>query len=351
MIRVNCVGLGHWGPNLVRNFVGAPETCVGMVCDVSEQRLRLLRTNIPGVQGFSTDPQATVSDPQADAIVIATPVASHYELAKQALLAGKHVLVEKPLCHTTAQGRELIEIAEKAKKLLCVGHIFLFNNGVRAVRNLIRSGDLGRIHYACSVRTNLGPFRADVNALWDLASHDLSIFNFWFDAGPTSVTASGAAYLNSTVEDVVLASFSYPPKVLAHVHASWLNPRKVREITVVGEHKMVVWNDMDLNEPLRIYHKSVDIEREPVYSDTFGQFRMQIRHGEIVIPHVGGQEPLAVECRHFLDCVAGRAQPVNGARDALRVVAALEAADRSLREHSAIVPVADPCQPAAGGLA
>jgi predicted dehydrogenase len=194
------------------------------------------------------------------------------------------------------------------------------------------------------VRTNLGPFRTDVNALWDLASHDLSIFNYWFDAAPTSVTASGAAYLNRTVEDVMLASFTYPSNVLAHVHASWLNPRKVREITVVGEHKMVVLNDMDLNEPLRVYHKSVDIEREPVYSDTFGQFRMQVRNGDVVIPFFGGQEPLAAECKHFIECVLGKAQPVNGGREALRVVAALEAADRSIRENSAAVAVADPLQ-------
>jgi len=343
MIKMNCVGLGHWGPNLVRNFVTAPETCVGTVCDLSAQRLHVLRTNIPTIRNFSTDPVATVTDPEADAIVIATPVSSHYELTKMALLAGKHVLVEKPLCHTTSQGQELIEIAEKAGKLLCVGHIFLFNNGVRAVRNLVRSGELGRIHYVCSIRTNLGPFRTDVNALWDLASHDLSIFNYWLDASPVSVTASGAAYLSGEIKDVVMASFTYPAKVLAHVHASWLNPRKVREITVVGEQKMVVWNDMDLNEPVRVYHKSVDVEREPVYSDTFGQFRMQIRNGDIVIPYIGGQEPLAVECRHFIDCVIGKSRPINGAREALRVVAALEAADRSLREKSVVVPVCD-CQ-------
>ena len=346
MIKLNCVGLGHWGPNLVRNFVTAPEATVRAVCDISEQRLNLLRRNIPSVQIFSTDPEATVTDPEADAVVIATPVSTHYELTKKALLAGKHVLVEKPLCRTVAEGRELIELAEQAGKVLCVGHIFLFNNGVRAVRNLIRSGELGKIQYVCSVRTNLGPFRTNVNAFWDLAAHDLSIFNYWLGAMPVEVTASGAAYLNASVENVVLANFKYPSHVLAHVHASWLNPRKVREITVVGEHEMVVWNDMDLNEPLRIYHKSVNIEREPVYSDTFGQFRMQIRNGDIVIPNVGGQEPLAAECKHFLDCVAGRVTPVNGARDALWVVAALEAADRSIREKSAVVPVTDPLQPA-----
>ncbi|NOX54769.1 MAG: Gfo/Idh/MocA family oxidoreductase [Planctomycetes bacterium] len=345
MIRVNCIGVGHWGPNLVRNFVTAPETEVRTVCDLREERLRLIEARIPSIHKTSTDPDATVVDPEADAIVIATPVATHYELTKKALEAGKHVLVEKPLCESAAKGVELVELAEQVGKHLCVGHIFLFNNGVRGVRNLIRSGELGRLRYLFSTRTNLGPFRTDVNALWDLAAHDLSIFNYWLDSSPIAVTARGAAYLNGEVEDVVVASYTYPNGVLAHVHASWLNPRKVREITVVGEQKMVVWNDMDLNEPVRVYHKSVDIEREPVYSDSFGEFRMLIRNGDVVIPHIGGGEPLAAECRHFIDCVLGRSEPIISGREGVKVLLALEAADRSIRENSVVVPVFDRLKP------
>jgi predicted dehydrogenase len=339
-ITVNCVGVGHWGPNLVRNFVTHPEARVGAVCDLSEERLALVRRNVPQVARCSTDPLETVTDPEADAVVIATPVNTHHALAKAALEAGKHVFVEKPLCRSVTEGEELVALARRQGKQLCVGHVFLFNNGVRAVRNLIRSGELGRIHYIYSTRTNLGPFRTDVNALWDLASHDVSIMNYWLNALPLAVTAHGQSYLNPSIEDVVVASFTYPNRVLAHIHASWLNPRKVREITVVAANKMVVWNDMDLNEPVRVYHKSVNIEHEPVYSDSFGAFRMLVRNGDVVIPHISGPEPLAAECNHFIDCILGKATPLNSGATGLMVLRALEAADRSLKNNSAFVPVA-----------
>ncbi len=342
MVVVNCVGVGHWGPNLVRVFATHPESRVRTVCDVSPERIALVRTNIPSVTRSSTDPLATVSDSEADAVVIATPVGSHYELARAALEAGKHVLVEKPLCRTLAQGEELVALARSRGKVLAVGHIFLFNNGVRAVRALIHSGELGAVRYIYSTRTNLGPFRTDVNALWDLAAHDLSILNYWLDADPIAVTAHGRAYLNPPIEDVVLGCFDYPDGILACVQASWLNPRKVREITVVGAHRMAVWNDMDLNEPLRVYHKTVNVHRAADYSDTFGSFRMLVRHGDVVIPHMSGPEPLAAECAHFIDCVHGRAQAINSGADAIRVLRALEAADQSMREGSRLVPLASP---------
>jgi len=337
VITVNCVGVGHWGPNLVKNFATHPETRIGTVCDLSEERLALVRRNIPAASRFSTDPIATIKDPEADAIVIATPVETHHDLARAALEAGKHVLVEKPLCRSVAQGEDLIALAEGQGKLLCVGHVFLFNNAVRGVRNLIRSGELGRVRYIAATRTNLGPFRRDVNAMWDLAAHDLSIFDYWLEAEPMAVTAHGHAYLSPGIEDVVFASLQYPNGTVAAVHASWLNPRKVREITIVGEHKMVVLDDMNLTEPLRIYHKSVAVEREPVYSDSFGAFRMQVRNGDIIVPNVSGPEPLAAECNHFVDCILGRAVPLNDGASGLRVLRVLESADRSMREDSALV--------------
>jgi|SRR5579864_1201499 len=340
MITVNCIGVGHWGPNLVKVFATHPEARVGAVCDLSEERLALVRRNIPTVARFSTDSQATATDPEADAVVIATPVSSHFALAQAALQAGKHVLVEKPLCRSVSEGEQLLALARRQGKLVCVGHVFLFNNSVRGVRNLIRSGELGKISYIYSTRTNLGPFRTDVNAMWDLGAHDLSILDYWLDAEPIAVTAHGQSYLNSGIEDVVFASFQYPNHVVGSLHASWLNPRKVREITIVGETKMVVMDDINLTEPLRIYHKSVAIEREPVYSDSFGAFRMQIRNGDIVVPSITGPEPLAAECNHFVDCIQGRAEPINDGQNALRVLRALEATDRSMRERSALVPLA-----------
>jgi predicted dehydrogenase len=340
VITVNCVGLGHWGPNLARVFASHPESRIGTVCDLSTERLALVQRKIPGVFQCSSDAMATVADPDAQAVVIATPTHTHYALAKAALQAGKHVLVEKPLCKTTAEGQELVDLAEKNGLLLCVGHVFLFNNGIRAVHDMIHRGDLGHVRYIYSTRTNLGPFRTDVNALWDLAAHDVSILNYWLDSDPLSVTAHGMSYLSPNVEDVVVASFVYQNRVMACVHASWLNPRKVREITVVGDQKMVVWNDMDLNEPVRVYHKSVDVQHEPAYSDTFGSFRMQVRSGDVLIPKIAANEPLEAECTHFLDCILGKAQAVNDGVTALRVVRALEAADRSLKERSAVVDVA-----------
>ncbi len=341
MITVNCVGLGHWGPNLARIFASHSLSRLGTVCDLSAERLALVRRNIPAGFETSTDPMATVCDPNADAVVIATPTHTHFELAKAALQAGKHVLVEKPLCHTVREGEELQALAKKHQRILCVGHVFLFNGGIRAVKELIDAGELGAIRYIYATRTNLGPIRSDVNAFWDLAAHDISILNYWLNVEPIEVNATGMAYLHPDVEDVVVANLVFPNKVLGCMHASWLNPKKVREITVVGEQKMVVWNDMDLNEPLRVYHKSVDVQREPGYADSFAGFRMQIRTGDVVIPKIVGGEPLGAECTHFLECIRDGKQPLNDAENGLKVLRVLEAADRSMREKSALVPLSD----------
>jgi len=339
MTTINFIGLGHWGPNLVRAFINSQRARVGTVCDLSNGRLETVRRNISASIECTSDPQAAATDPAADAVVIATPTETHYSLSKAALLAGKHVLVEKPLAARLDQAQELVAIARREQRLLAVGHVFLFNNGIRAVKSLIERGDLGTVRYIFSTRTNLGPFRSDVNALWDLGSHDVSIFNYWLDAEPTQVTACGTSYLNPNVEDVVVANFAYPNQVQACVHASWLNPQKVREITVVGERQMVVWNDMDLNEPVRIYHKSVDVERGPGYADSFGAFRLLVRTGDVVIPKIDAAQPLDAECQHFLDCVEGESQPMNGGEVGLRVVAALEAAQNSMRNRSVLTTV------------
>jgi predicted dehydrogenase len=337
-LTVNCIGVGHWGPNMVRVFATHPRARVGAVSDLAVDRLELVRAKIPGDYRLSTDPVATATDPDARAVVISTPVESHHALAKAALEAGKHVLVEKPLCRTMAQGEELLALAKKKGVVLAVGHVFLFNSGIREVHRLIHSGELKDIQYLFATRTNLGPFRTDVNALWDLASHDISIFNFWLDAAPESVTAHGHCVLTPAQEDVVVATFRYPGGIMASIHASWLNPRKVREITLVSSNEMVVWNDMDLTEPVRIYHKSVAVSRESRYTDSFGAFRMQVRNGDVVSPYLEGREPLAAEIEHFIECVREGKTPLNSGPAGLDVVRALEAADRSLRERSVLVP-------------
>lgn len=336
MITVNVIGAGRWGPNLVRGFYNLRDVRVGVVCDQRRQRLDLIQERFREV-ATATDPSAAFEDPRAEAVVVATPVSSHYELTRAALLAGKHVLVEKPLCSTVEECEALQRLAEARGRILAVGHVFLFNPGIRKVKEIIDAGVLGRIFYIYATRTNLGPIRGDVNALWDLASHDLSIFQYWLGSPPEEVTAHGECFLNPEIEDVMVASYRYVGGVLAGVHASWLNPRKVREITIVGDRRMAVWDDMAVTEPVRLYDKTVETRREPEYADTMGTFQTTIREGDVVIPRVGGGEPLADECAHFVDCVRRGLRPINNAALATDVVRALATTDESLRRGGARV--------------
>jgi len=343
MISVNVIGAGRWGPNLIRGFYNLKDVRVKTVCDPDQRRLELVGQRFHRI-GTTTDADSAVDDPEVDAVVIATPVRTHYELARAALSAGKHVLVEKPLCGSVAQCQELQSLAECGGRVLAVGHVFLFNPGIQKVREYIESGELGRIYYIHASRTNLGPIRDDVNALWDLASHDLSIFQYWLGSPPREVTAHGECFLGHDVQDVVVGSYRYPGGVLACVHASWLNPRKVREITIVGDRKMAVWDDMALTEPVRIYDKSVETRREPEYSDTLGSFHTTIRDGDVVIPKVSGGEPLAAQCAHFIDCIRHGRRPINHAELGIDVVRALAATDESLRQSGKIVRIESPLE-------
>lgn len=336
MVTFNCIGLGHWGPNLVRAIASNPLAQVGTVCDLDESRLSLVRQNIPSIQRTSSDSMATINDPDADAIVIATPTKTHYPLVKAALEAGKHVLVEKPLTLDVTESEALANLARKNNKILAVGHVFLFNKGVQAVHDLIRSGELGGINYIFATRTNLGPFRTDCNALWDLASHDLSIINYWLQANPISVTARGQAFLNPPIEDVVIANYTYPDSILACIHASWLNPSKVRQITVVGQKKMAIFDDMNVDAPVRIFSKTVDVQNPSQYVDSFGSFRMNIRQGDVVIPHISGGEPVANQIAHLIDCIMYGKSPINHAKIAVDVVRELAAAEKSMQNQSVL---------------
>ncbi|MBI1323497.1 gfo/Idh/MocA family oxidoreductase [bacterium] len=337
---VNCIGLGHWGPNLIRAIAANPHARVHTVCDIDESRLKLIRRNIPSIEKSSDDPGATIDDPAADAVVIATPTRTHFELAKRALNAGKHVLVEKPLALDVREAEELADLADSRGLVLAVGHVFLFNKGVLAIRDLIRSGELGGINYIFSTRTNLGPVRTDCNALWDLASHDLSIIDFWLDAHPVSVTARGQSFLNPPIEDVVIANFTYPFDIMACVHASWLNPSKIREITVVGQKKMAIFDDMNLDAPVRIFSKSIDAPRESDYVDSYDSFLMNIvQHGDVLIPHLTGGEPVANQVNHFIDCILTGKTPVNSGRFATEIVRELAAAETSMKNRSILTPI------------
>jgi len=341
MIRVAVIGAGHWGPNLIRNFHNRMKSEVAWVVDKDEGKLERAKAVFPEVR-VSTDARDAIADPSVDAVVVATPTSTHHPLAKAALEAKKHVLVEKPIAANVEHGRELCALAEKTERVLMVGHVFLFNRGITTIKEHIDRGDLGRVYYVSMERTNLGPIRMDVNAAWDLASHDVSIANYWLNSEPVSVSATAGNWINEGIADAVFATMRYPDGVLAHLHASWLNPKKARDITIVGERCMLTFDDMNLNEPLRIYDKQVMEDRtHPMWVDTFASFRASVREGAITIPKIALGEPLKAECEHFLDCVARRKKPPHTAgEDGVAVVRILEALERSMNRGGAEVEVA-----------
>jgi len=324
------IGAGHWGPNLIRNFHDRQRSEVIRMVDRDPTRRAQVAGRFPDIE-VAADAEAIFSDPAVDAVVIATPTITHYELVLAALESGKHVLVEKPITTDAAQAQELCDLADRNGRVLMVGHVFLYNDAVRQIKDYLEAGDLGRIYYVSMLRTNLGPIRMDVNAAWDLAAHDISISNYWLDSDPISASAVGGSWINPKIEDAVFATIRYPTGVLVNLHASWLNPRKARDITIVGDRRMLTFDDVNLSEPIRIYDKFVSDETtHPAYVDTFAAFRSSVRDGDIQIPKVSPGEPLKNECEHFLDCVESNARPRTDGREGLRVVRVLEAIGRSV---------------------
>ncbi len=330
MLRIAVLGAGHWGPNLIRNFHNHQTSAVAWVVDRDPARLELTRGRFPDVR-TAADPAAALDDPTVDAVVVATPTVTHFELAAAALRAGRHVLVEKPIAATVAEAEELCALAESRGLVLMVGHVFLFNAAIRRVKDYLDAGRIGRVFYLSMVRTNLGPIRMDVNAAWDLAAHDVAIANAWLQAAPESAAAQGGSWINPGIEDAVFATLWYPEGVMAHLHVSWLSPRKVRDITVVGEKGMLTFDDMNLSEPLRLYDKQVTETRTPGFIDSFASFRTSIRDGDIAIPKVASNEPLRAECEHFLECIATGSRPISDGWSGAAAVRVLAAIDRSMR--------------------
>lgn len=337
MTGIAIVGAGHWGPHLVRNFATLHGSQALWLVDIDETRRKLMSERFPGLM-TSDRLDDVLEDDRVDAVVVATPTGTHAEIVELSLKAGKHVLVEKPLSADFDSASRLCLLAEELGLVLMVGHVFLFNAAVNAAKEYVDNGDLGRIRYISMVRTNLGPVRYDVSAAWDLASHDISISNYWLDANPTSVSASGGSWLNEGVEDSVFLTLRYPDNVIVHIEASWMNPSKRRLISVVGSERMLTVDDMEIMEPLRIYDKGIDTPDQAV-SDTFAGFRAQIREGQVVIPRVTAGEPLMAECETFLARVRGEIGTLSDGWAGAAVVAALEAADKSMRSNSAFVDV------------
>ncbi len=331
MISIGIIGVGRWGPNVLRNFATMEDVCIQAVCDIDDKRLLQIKKRFPDIKMINS-PEEILRNGDISCSVICTPLSAHFNLAEKALQAGQNVFVEKPLAQSSDECLQLIELAEKKNSILFVGHTFKYNAGIIAAKEYIDKGELGEIYLMDANRTNLGPVRYDTNALWDLASHDISIFSYWLGENPKSVSAHGGSYLNKRIEDVVYATLEYEKGIVAHVHASWLNPRKIREITVVGEKKMLIWNDMDLSEPIRIYNRG--FEKENDYHDTFDSFRLSIREGEVIIPNIRLNEPLRQECEHFIACVKNGTKPLTDGQDGLNVVKVLEAATRSMQEQN-----------------
>ena len=334
-VRVGVIGFGQWGPNHVRNFNMIEGSEVVRICDASETRMKAAQKLFRGVP-FTRNSADITGATDIDAVVVATPTGTHFALVQAALAAGKDVLCEKPLARTSAECRALMELAAARSRILMVGHVFLYNSGVLHLKVDLDRGELGRIYYMDAVRTNLGPVRTDVGAIFDLASHDISIFNFLLNAQPLEVSATGNCVLQKSVEDVGFLTLYYPGNVVCHAHISWLNPRKVRQLTIVGDHKMAVWDDMNNLEPIRYYDKGVTAD----HYASFGEFHMILRDGQITIPKVKLSEPLMKQDAEFADCVRTRHAPASDARMGLSVVLAMEAALESLRDHGRAAKVA-----------
>jgi predicted dehydrogenase len=337
MTGIGVIGAGHWGPHLIRNFNDNLSSQVLWVAETDEVRRKMIAERFPSTS-VTAEIEDVLADDRVDAVVVATPTSTHAEIVTKVLEAGKHVLVEKPIAHDLDDSLALCQFADDNDLVLMVGHVFLFNPAFRAAKDYIDRGDLGDVKYLSMTRTNLGPVRGDVNAAWDLASHDISIANYWLDQMPSIVTATGGSWLNEGVEDVVFATLTYPNDVLVHIEASWLNPRKRRLVAVVGSERMLTIDDMDLNEPIRIYDKGI-VGAEAEFTDTFAGFRSQIREGEVRIPHVTGGEPLRSECDEFLRRIAGDASELSNGWDGAAIVSVLDSIDRSMAKGGEATPV------------
>jgi len=333
MIKIGVIGHGYWGPNLVRNFMSAPGSAVAAVCDSREDRLVALRKLYPTLSIY-TNAADLISDPQVDAVVVATPVSSHVDLAMAALKAGKHVLVEKPLAPRADQARALIDEAAKRQLVLMVDHTFVYTDAVRKIREMIAKGDLGEIYYYDAVRVNLGLFQHDVNVIWDLAIHDLSIMDFVLPNKPVAISATGISHIPGQPENVAYITMFFANTQIAHVHVNWLTPVKVRHTLIGGSDKMILYDDLEPSEKLKVYDKGITVTPEP--EDVY-KMLVSYRLGDMWAPRLDNTEALQTEAVHFIDCIANKRRPQTDGEAGLRMVQMIEAAEQSLRSQGRLV--------------
>jgi predicted dehydrogenase len=331
MINIGVIGYGYWGPNIVRNFSALDGSVVQSICDGNTQSLDRARKAYPQIS-TTQDCSEVLNATNIDAVAVITPVSTHYDLAKRALLNGKHVFVEKPFTATIAQAEELIELAEKKKLTIMVDHTFIFTGAVRKIKGLIEEKALGDLYYYDSVRVNLGMFQSDVNVIWDLAPHDFAVMDYILDEKPSAVSACGKAHVNG-LEDTAYITVHFNNNMIAHFNVNWLSPVKVRTTLLGGEKRMLVWNDLEADEKIRIYDKGVDVtNRESSYN-----LRVSYRSGDMYAPKVDQVEALRHETEYFLSCLATGTRPQNDGQAGLRIVKLLDACSRSLKQNGQLV--------------
>ncbi len=327
MLNVGVIGVGYWGPNIIRNFDGCSETNMVMASDLKAERLSFIQKKHPALK-TTTDFNDIINDATIDAVAICTPVFTHYELAKKALQAGKHVFLEKPMTSTSAQAEELVELAAKKNLVLMLDHTFIYTGAVQMIKKFVDAGDLGDIYYFDSVRINLGLFQHDVNVIWDLAPHDISIMDHLLQLKPESVVATGADHVGKGLEDVAYMTVYYPNNVIGHIHANWLSPVKIRQTLIAGTKKMIVWDDNIPNEKIKVYDTGITVNRT---KDEIYDTLIQYRTGDMWAPKVPITEALSLEVNHFADCIKNNKTPITDGVAGLNVVRILEASEKSIK--------------------
>ena len=343
-IRVGTIGCGYWGPNVIRNFVETPGAELHAVADLDPAKLESITARHPQIEMTTTD-HRRLFDLDLDAVAICTPPQTHLAIARECLENGLDVLVEKPLTTTSDDAQTLIDVADAHDRILMVGHTFVYNPAVQALKRMLDNNALGQIRYIDAVRVGLGLYHPSLNVVWDLAPHDVSILLHLFGTMPETVSATGVACVHDVVEDVAYLTLTFAPGILTHVRVSWLDPSKIRRVTIVGSESMVIYDDVEPNEKLRVFDKGVEALRTP---DTFGEFQFNYRYGDIVSPYIDFQEPLRVQAEHFLECVRDRRTPTTDGHAGLRVVKVLEALQESLRDRGRPVAIT-PLPEAANG--
>lgn len=331
MVTCALIGFGYWGPNIARSISKLNTVNLVAICDQDRKKLEQAKILYP--QSYTTNTLEQIwEDPKVDALIIATPANTHYDIAKKSLENNKHILVEKPLAIFSKEVMNLKELNEKKKKIIMVGHTFEFNPAVKKIKQIIHGDNFGKVYYIYSRRVNLGQIRGDVNVLWNLAPHDISIFNFLLDANPLEVMASGACFLQKGIEDVAFVVLRYPNNILAEIHISWLDPAKERKVTIVGSKKMLVFDDLDNEMPLKIYDKRADTGE--VAKELPTEYKIKLHSGDIYIPQIESKEPLLEELKHFFECIEKNKHPLTDIDNGLNVVSVLEACQESLRNNS-----------------